>query len=625
MLRLGISLVCGLLPFLCLAQVDTIVSLDSVVIIAQPLRNDDPGSQVSLWKRSDHKGELPGSLAGLMSMHNFAFVRSYGPGSLATSSVRGGNAGQTMVLWNGLPLQSPMLGQLDFSLLPLSFADQISLKAGGSTALWGSGAVAGVIALDNHFDQQGRVSLQSTLGSFGIWDQQLQVHLGTLRLQSDTRLLYKTARNDFPYKVGSGPVRNLENAETEQKGLMQSFQYPLSDNSKLIFHYWHQQADRRIPPLLTQNTSKARQQDVVNRIMLTYRQHQLRSAFQLNAAYFAGQMSYQDPGSGSDSRNDFHTAIFDFNRDWFFSERIKASLGSTHTYSSAEADAYLTPASEYRGSLFAAVRSDFDRWDLMTVVRKEWVDDHSIPVTPSLSFRYRLSPVIWFKGKISRDYRMPTLNDRYWVPGGNLSLKPESGWSEELGLSMHNRKGALSWNYDIAVFNRLIRDWILWSRQEGHSFFSPANITRVWSRGIEQQLSISHHWNHQFNTVKLTLHHSLIKSTNQVGIANPRMDKGDQLIYTPKHQGNMLISLKIRDGGCFYQHAFTGNYTAINQKLPGYQVSDIGLFQKISMYKEKVELYFTINNIWNQEYQVVENRPMPGRYFTGGLKTDLGT
>ena len=35
---------------------------------------------------------------------------------------------------------------------------------------------------------------------------------------------------------------------------------------------------------------------------------------------------------------------------------------------------------------------------------------------------------------MARSYRAPTLNERYWVPGGNPALLPEAGWGSEAGL-----------------------------------------------------------------------------------------------------------------------------------------------------------------------------------------------
>jgi iron complex outermembrane receptor protein len=56
-----------------------------------------------------------GDLGQILSQHSTIFIKSYGNGTLATSSFRGTAAQHTQVQWNGISLNSPMLGQTDMS------------------------------------------------------------------------------------------------------------------------------------------------------------------------------------------------------------------------------------------------------------------------------------------------------------------------------------------------------------------------------------------------------------------------------------------------------------------------------------------------------------------------------
>jgi hypothetical protein len=89
------------------------------------------------------------SLADLLQLNSGIFIKNYGPGALAGTSMRGGNASQTAILWNGINIQNAMLGQNDLSLLPSVMFNDMKVEYGGSSALWGSGAVAGSILLGN--------------------------------------------------------------------------------------------------------------------------------------------------------------------------------------------------------------------------------------------------------------------------------------------------------------------------------------------------------------------------------------------------------------------------------------------------------------------------------------------
>ncbi|MDQ3048949.1 MAG: Plug domain-containing protein, partial [Bacteroidota bacterium] len=83
------------------------------------------------------------NLADILINESQIFIKSYGLGSLATTSFRGAGSSHTAVLWNGFNLQSPMNGLLDVSLVPSGFIKNIQIQYGGSGALWGSGAVGG--------------------------------------------------------------------------------------------------------------------------------------------------------------------------------------------------------------------------------------------------------------------------------------------------------------------------------------------------------------------------------------------------------------------------------------------------------------------------------------------------
>ena len=85
------------------------------------------------------------NLADILLNESQIFIKSYGLGSLASSSFRGSGANHTSVLWNGFNLQSPMNGIIDLSLIPANFMNNVAIQYGGAGALWGTGAVGGSI------------------------------------------------------------------------------------------------------------------------------------------------------------------------------------------------------------------------------------------------------------------------------------------------------------------------------------------------------------------------------------------------------------------------------------------------------------------------------------------------
>ena len=126
------------------SAVDTLVRLPTVGVIGSTIRAATIGGVTQTWSERELAIRPINDVGELLSDAG-VYVKSYGLGSLATSSARGGAAGHTLVLWNGLPVSSPMLGQLDLSLFPAAGFDAASFTRGGDGALWGSGAVGGCL------------------------------------------------------------------------------------------------------------------------------------------------------------------------------------------------------------------------------------------------------------------------------------------------------------------------------------------------------------------------------------------------------------------------------------------------------------------------------------------------
>ena len=107
------------------------------------------------------KQNITKSLADLLSENSSIFIKSYGQGSLATASIRGAGASHTKVLWNGISLNNPMLGQTDFSLIPVFFIDRAEILKGGSSLISVGGALGGGILL--HSDSEIKSGIYSEL------------------------------------------------------------------------------------------------------------------------------------------------------------------------------------------------------------------------------------------------------------------------------------------------------------------------------------------------------------------------------------------------------------------------------------------------------------------------------
>lgn len=125
------------------------------------------------------------TISELLSSYSPIFIKSYGRGSTATASFRGTAPSHTQLYWNGLKLNSPMRGDVDFSLFPVYFIDDISLLYGGSSIESGTGALGGSVLVDNKPDWKDQLSLRyiQTVESFSTKKEYLNLGFGNGRIQ----------------------------------------------------------------------------------------------------------------------------------------------------------------------------------------------------------------------------------------------------------------------------------------------------------------------------------------------------------------------------------------------------------------------------------------------------------
>lgn len=609
-----------LLFFLCLshllpAQTDTLIELPVVLFEKSPIRSSDGSRRQQTYPadslRPNNYAALPERLAADAGI----YFKSYGAGSLTTASVRGGAAEHTLVLWNGLPLTSPMLGQLDLSLLPLGVAENARLQKGGNSALWGSGAITGLIFLDNRpdFSQKLSVRTLTEFGSFEHRQQQFKARVGNEKFQSVSKVFYTEADNDFSYFVADNLPRRVQtNAALQQKNYLQDFYWKAGDRDLFSVHLWRQKSERQIPPTTVQNTSVAKQEDDAMRASAGWRRITKSGLMQGKIGWFDEQLNYFDEAILLDSRSKFQTLTADFTTQ-FARQNHTLQIGGTHIYTRAESVNYADVPEENKTGIFASYQYRPSDFMLQISLREELVNGSFIPVTPAAHVHYNAAKGLGVGVKVSRDYRLPTFNARYWRPGGNPDLLPESGWSQEIYADADFERGAFSGLLQVSLFHRVLDNRMLWGRREGENFFSAQNLTRVRSRGAEVELGTSYRRNDA--KIGLNLNYAYTRSVNEVAVLNPEIDAGAQLFYVPQHRFTCTFSFDFKNINLIYRRFFNGKTTGIIEDLPAFQTADLA----VQYCFKKDAIFVKIDNLWDADFFVIERRPQPGRTLRVGV------
>jgi iron complex outermembrane receptor protein len=226
------------------------------------------------------------------------------------------------------------------------------------------------------------------------------------------------------------------------------------------------------------------------------------------------------------------------------------------------------------------------------------------------------------KASVSRNFRFPTLNDLYFLPGGNPNLRKESGWTYDAGLSFAvGKKGVYSLSGSANWFESFIKDWIIWLPTT-KGFFSPDNIKDVHAYGVEMKANLdvvlAKEWQLGLN--------GTFSWTPSINCGEPRtpadQSVGKQLPYVPEYSSSVTGRLAWRRWTfmykwCYYSERFTmsSNDISLTGKLPKYYMSNISLEKVLALKWADLSLKGTINNLFDEEYLSVLSRPMPGINF----------
>ena len=280
-------------------QAQDTIALKHVEITAKKIELSQIGKKTEAIDSTVKEQFKYNSIADLLSYNSSVFIKSYGPGGIATTAFRGGNASQTAVLWNGFNLQNAMLGQADLALMPAVLFDDVAVEYGGSSSLWGSGAIGGSIHLNTKsvFNRGLTTSVNFAAGSFGMLNGSAAVLLSRERFISSTKVYVNTSQNNFKYKDTldkENPDKRQKNSGYNFKGLMQEFKFIINSKQIISVSGWFTDNQRHLPTYNSVIESKTYQRDNAARLSVnwTYVEKKIKSI--IRGGYFVDGINYTD-------------------------------------------------------------------------------------------------------------------------------------------------------------------------------------------------------------------------------------------------------------------------------------------------------------------------------------------
>ncbi len=563
------------------------------------------------------------TLNDLLSENTGIFIKNYGPGALSSAAMRGGSAYHSALLWNGFNIQNPMLGQSDLGSLPVFLFDKAGLEYGGSSALWGSGAVSGSILLQNSspFNTGTSVLFNVNTNSFGTANVGLAAVYSKKKWVLSTKLYGNHSNNTYKFKNDSGVLLKQTQAAYRFLGLLQEFKVMTGKKSSLAFNVWLNSNERQIPPSDQLLVSKSYQYDKAFRGTLAWNYSSRRLQSVIRGAGFIEQINYTDSTIALFSKSQSRTTVLENENFFNYHAKHRLHFGINSTLSSATSDNYVGRPELNRFSVLLGHRSVLfqNRLHGSVSIRAEYFSASALPITGNLSLDYFILSELKLQVNAARIYRQPTLNELYWQPGGNAQLLPEEGYTYEAGASYEKTIKRYVFSIGAFAYSRHINNWVLWVPGPS-AISSPQNIQQVWSRGTETDWKLSYR-NKEFGW-QFTLHSTYVLSTVEETQQANSDTKGKQLIYTPRYMFVASAKVWYESTSLSFFQQYTGyRFTTSDngQWLDPYHLSSVRMNYTYPQKSLNLIIFLACNNLFNSNYQVVDGRAMPLRNFEVGI------
>lgn len=601
------------------------IALAEIEITANRLVNFTTGAKVLRINSNEITPYNSSSLSNLFSELTTISIKSYGISGLSNVSLRGMSSKHTAITWNGFNLQSSMNGGVDMNSLPAFLIDEIDIQYGGGSALFGSGAIGGIIHLNNNlkFDRQLTVQYNQSYGSFDNFFEGLKFGFSNDHIASSTRIYHHSGENDFKFintQQFGKPTIKQENSGVLQYGILQSNSFKIKSNQKVSTNIWAQHHYLEIPSMMTSTISEQNQNTNMLRLSANWNLNKEITSWFARIYYNYESLLYKDPLINLNSKMDNSSIIGEVENKTSVGNHFLLNTGFNQTYDKVITLNYSNEHIRNKSALYSSLKffNQVKTFAAILSVREEIVDKNLSPFTFALSSRYQIRKIS-INANISKNYNLPTFNDLYWAPGGNPDLKTENGWSEDLGLNFEHTTSKNLFKFEISAFNINLNNHVIWLPTSS-AYWSAENVEKLWSRGLES--GFRYLYTRKDFSLSVKLSYSYTKSTYEKSENTEESSIGKQLMYIPIHNGSSEIKISYKWINMQYIHNYVGKryITKDNSNfVDSYQLANLALGSALKLKASKLNINFKINNIWNQTYEVMAFYAMPLRYYSISL------
>ena len=519
-------------------------------------------------------------------------------GGVGSVRIRGASSSQTLVLVDGVPVNdaSSPGGGYNFEYLDTSNIERIEVLRGSQSTLWGSDAIGGVVNIFTKSAKDNSVNILSETGSFGLRKINSEFGLVSnfgkfLFLVDDTSLdgISKADRKDGNiekdgFETNSYSFKgNTEINNIKIKGLLSYIKSDVEYDSFGFVTGVQDGDERSITEEFTGNLT----------IKFNLFGEKLENTFSFNQSdisrdYFTdNNLTFGADGDRKLYRYQGNTGFGKYNKIAFGFEKEESNVSLDKLSIDSLFLLYqFQPIKDLVVS--AGIRNDDNK-------------GFSSKTTRKIAAAYKISENISIKSSWGEGFKVPTIFQTTFFCCGsnsaNTNIRPEVSTSYDLGFDFSLKD---KFSFSFIYFKQDVNNQINFSFSLG----GYENIDFVESDGFEisSNSKVS-------ETVNLFINYSYIDSIdgNGLRLINIPKDSGELVLtYEPASKISGSMALK-----------YNGSEISTYGNLNSWSRVDINLFYKLNNFSE---VYFRVENLFDEDYQQVFGYGTPDRSGLVGIK-----
>ena len=612
-----------------LVSIHPILKTDTITVIAtKPVISElDISSSITKITGEDfiHKTDL----AELLAHQGAVLVKSYGGDEAVKSiSMRGMGAEQTLISLDGISLNSSQTGIVDLNHYFLDAISEIEIYRGGYSTLFGNSAIGGVVNITLKPPDRSGLRFSLEQGAYGFNKLAGNIAFKTSKIIHQLNFIRNYSSNTYRFKI-DGDKGRRSNSDFSKIGLNYLSYWSPSDRNSILFHFLYYRDFQGVPRPMNisrayQGLARMGEQEWIMRANWV---HKWSQAIQAKSQVYLRRdwMDYRDSDIDLTSNHMNESAglllktIITLNPAIQLHTGIDASSSRIKSSDTGYHDRQ--QSSMYFLVTWLLWQKENNMLNLSLAAREEFYSGMGSVFLPRTGINIILNDWRFFISA-GQNFRVPTLNELYWQPGGDPNLQSEKSIAYECGTG-YSWRGVINGEMNLSLYYMNLHKMIRWYPTDT-GLWRPKNLDKVVSKGIEIQIK----FNLLQELVKANIDYKYGLSKLLETTAIDREIVGNRLAYQPSTKLNLGIEIiynKIRLGleADYMSFRYTTLANLNDQILPSATVYDLSIDYTFDWRLIKVMIYGKINNLFQKEYQYIANYPLPLQPWKLGFQVEL--